>query len=87
MGPSGAGKSTLLDVLAGRKDPKNVTGTIYLNGKSGQNVKFVSTYVMQDDALMGKFNHMTLMPRSNFVNNSLKLFYTFPLSLTNIHDR
>ncbi|CAG8629259.1 2305_t:CDS:2 [Paraglomus brasilianum] len=53
MGPSGAGKSTLLDVLAGRKDPKNVTGTIYLNGKSGENVKFVSTYVMQDDALMG----------------------------------
>lgn len=53
MGPSGAGKSTLLDVLAGRKDPKNVGGTIYLNGKSDQNVKFVSTYVMQDDALMG----------------------------------
>ena len=56
MGPSGAGKSTLLDVLAGRKDPKNVTGTICLNGKSGENVKFVSTYVMQDDALMGELN-------------------------------
>jgi len=56
MGPSGAGKSTILDVLAGRKDPKNVTGTIWLNGQSGENVKFVSTYVMQDDALMGELN-------------------------------
>jgi len=55
MGPSGAGKSTILDVLAGRKDPKNVTGTIWLNGQSGENVKFVSTYVMQDDALMGEW--------------------------------
>ncbi|CAG8487417.1 8826_t:CDS:2 [Ambispora leptoticha] len=52
MGPSGAGKSTLLDVLAGRKNPKLTTGEIYLNGKPGQ-VKYVSTYVMQEDALMG----------------------------------
>ncbi|GBC04923.1 hypothetical protein RclHR1_05950007 [Rhizophagus clarus] len=52
MGPSGAGKSTFLDLLAGRKDPKNVSGTVYLNGRPG-NVKYVSTYVMQDDALMG----------------------------------
>jgi ABC-type multidrug transport system ATPase subunit len=52
MGPSGAGKSTFLDLLAGRKDPKNVTGTVYLNGRPGD-VKYVSTYVMQDDALMG----------------------------------
>jgi ATP-binding cassette, subfamily G (WHITE), member 2 len=52
MGPSGAGKSTFLDLLAGRKDPKNISGEIYLNGKPGD-VKYVSTYVMQDDALMG----------------------------------
>ncbi|RIA93968.1 ABC transporter [Glomus cerebriforme] len=52
MGPSGAGKSTFLDLLAGRKDPKNVSGTVFLNGKPGD-VKYVSTYVMQDDALMG----------------------------------
>nr|CAG8470958.1 13616_t:CDS:2 [Entrophospora candida] len=52
MGPSGAGKSTFLDLLAGRKNPSLVTGQMYLNGKPG-NVKYVSTYVMQDDALMG----------------------------------
>ncbi|CAG8650269.1 6595_t:CDS:2 [Funneliformis caledonium] len=52
MGPSGAGKSSFLDLLAGRKDPKSVTGEIYLNGKPGE-IKYVSTYVMQDDALMG----------------------------------
>ncbi|CAG8751419.1 24885_t:CDS:2, partial [Racocetra persica] len=52
MGPSGAGKSTLLDVLAGRKDPKMVSGQILLNGAPGD-IKYVSQYVMQDDALMG----------------------------------
>ncbi|CAG8596605.1 3958_t:CDS:2, partial [Racocetra fulgida] len=46
------GKSTLLDVLAGRKDPKMVSGQILLNGAPGD-IKFVSQYVMQDDALMG----------------------------------
>ncbi|KAG9293832.1 hypothetical protein G9A89_019170 [Geosiphon pyriformis] len=53
MGPSGAGKSTLLDLLAGRKDPKLVSGQILLNGRPGY-VKYVSTYVMQDDALMAQ---------------------------------
>ncbi|CAG8488487.1 3337_t:CDS:2, partial [Scutellospora calospora] len=52
MGPSGAGKSTLLDLLAGRKDPKMMSGEILLNGGAGE-VKYVSQYVMQDDALMG----------------------------------
>ncbi|CAI2169225.1 14554_t:CDS:2 [Funneliformis geosporum] len=52
MGPSGAGKSSFLDLLAGRKDPKSISGEIYLNGKPGE-IKYVSTYVMQDDALMG----------------------------------
>ncbi|RIB12474.1 P-loop containing nucleoside triphosphate hydrolase protein [Gigaspora rosea] len=52
MGPSGAGKSTLLDILAGRKDQKMVSGQILLNGAPGE-VKHVSQYVMQDDALMG----------------------------------
>ncbi|CAG8435922.1 8602_t:CDS:2 [Ambispora gerdemannii] len=51
LGPSGAGKSTLLDLLAGRKDHKNVSGQIYLNGRPGQ-IKYVSTYVMQEDAIM-----------------------------------
>jgi ATP-binding cassette subfamily G (WHITE) protein 2 len=54
MGPFGAGKSTFLDLLAGRKDPKYVSGTVYLNGKPGD-VKYVSTYVIQDDSLMGMF--------------------------------
>ncbi|CAG8492709.1 17935_t:CDS:2 [Acaulospora morrowiae] len=52
MGPSGAGKSSFLDLLAGRKDPKAVSGEILLNGQPGV-IKYVSTYVMQDDALMG----------------------------------
>ncbi|CAB5150118.1 P-loop containing nucleoside triphosphate hydrolase protein [Rhizophagus irregularis] len=52
MGPLGAGKSTFLDMLAGRKDPKNVSGIVYLNGRPGD-VKCVSTYVTQDDSLMG----------------------------------
>ncbi|CAG8478565.1 1426_t:CDS:10 [Diversispora eburnea] len=46
------GKSSFLDLLAGRKDPKFVSGETYLNGQPGQ-IKYVSTYVMQDDALMG----------------------------------
>jgi Fe-S cluster assembly ATPase SufC len=54
MGPLGAGKSTFLDMLAGRKDPKNVSGIVYLNGRPGD-VKCVSTYVTQDDTLMGMF--------------------------------
>lgn len=52
MGPSGAGKSSFLDLLAGRKDPRAVSGEILLNGQPGE-IKYVSTYVMQDDALMG----------------------------------
>ncbi len=52
MGPSGAGKSSFLDLLAGHKDPKSVSDEIYLNGKPGE-IKYVLTYVMQDDALMG----------------------------------
>lgn len=52
IGPSGAGKSTLLDTLSGRKDSKNMTGAILLNGREDR-IKYVSAYVMQDDALLG----------------------------------
>ncbi|CAG8489832.1 12693_t:CDS:2 [Acaulospora colombiana] len=62
MGPSGAGKSSFLDLLAGRKDPRSVTGEILLNGRPGE-IKYVSTYVMQDDALMG--NEGVLSVREN----------------------
>ncbi|CAI2730458.1 unnamed protein product [Schistosoma spindalis] len=33
IGPTGCGKSTLLDVLAGRKNPSQLTGYVLLNGK------------------------------------------------------
>ncbi|CAG8441913.1 14201_t:CDS:2 [Acaulospora colombiana] len=48
-----AGKSSLLDLLAGHKDPKLVSGEILLNGRPGE-IKYASTYVMQDDALMAE---------------------------------
>ena len=53
MGPSGAGKSTLLNCLAGRISGKNVTGTIMVNGRKVDPVKFRRriAYVMQEDSL------------------------------------
>ncbi|CAH8524416.1 unnamed protein product [Schistosoma turkestanicum] len=33
IGPTGSGKSTLLDVLAGRKNPSQLTGYVLLNGQ------------------------------------------------------
>lgn len=52
MGPSGAGKSTLLDILAGRKTSSK--GRVALNGtKEGFDIRQMSSYVEQDDALLG----------------------------------
>lgn len=50
------GKSTLLDVLAGRKNPKKVEGTILLDGKpvDRKSMKDMSGYVQQEDLVMGK---------------------------------
>ncbi|RHZ87767.1 hypothetical protein Glove_30g36 [Diversispora epigaea] len=88
MGPSGAGKSSFLDLLAGRKDPKFVSGETYLNGQPGQ-IKYVSTYVMQDDALMGVLtirenirfaadlcfpSHFTQSDRESYVQNIIEDF-------------
>lgn len=78
MGPSGAGKSTFLDLLAGRKDPALVSGQMYLNGKPGS-IKYVSTYVMQDDALMGV---LTVRENIQFAAD-----LCFPASFTNEERR
>ncbi|KDN36243.1 P-loop containing nucleoside triphosphate hydrolase protein [Tilletiaria anomala UBC 951] len=52
MGPSGAGKSTLLDILAGRK--ASTTGNIAIDRDGGvKEIVRVSSYVEQDDALLG----------------------------------
>ncbi|XP_005109370.3 broad substrate specificity ATP-binding cassette transporter ABCG2 [Aplysia californica] len=62
LGPTGSGKSSLLDVLAGRKEPKGLTGTILLDGlPPPQNFKCMVGYVVQDDVVMG-----TLTIRENF---------------------
>lgn len=48
MGASGAGKSTLLDVMAQRIPPKDVEGSILMNGRPvGQDFMRISGYVMQ----------------------------------------
>ncbi|KAL7064850.1 hypothetical protein AAHC03_05417 [Spirometra sp. Aus1] len=54
MGPTGCGKSSLLDVLAGRKDPKYLSGEVLVDGvPQPKNFKCISGYVVQDDILMG----------------------------------
>ncbi|KAH9519784.1 ATP-binding cassette sub- G member 2 [Bulinus truncatus] len=62
LGPTGSGKSSLLDVLAGRKDPKGLEGTLLLDGlPTPDNFKCLVGYVVQDDVVMG-----TLTVRENF---------------------
>ena len=58
MGPSGSGKTTFLDTLAGRIPKQNgLTGEILINGKKKpKNFKGLSSYVMQDDALIGSLS-------------------------------
>ena len=53
MGSSGAGKTTLLDVLAGRKNTGEVSGSIAVNGKPKQDHTFrhIMGYVEQFDTL------------------------------------
>ncbi|KAH9519810.1 ATP-binding cassette sub- G member 2 [Bulinus truncatus] len=62
LGPTGSGKSSLLDVLAGRKDPNGLSGTLLLDGSpTPDNFKCLVGYVVQDDIVMG-----TLTVRENF---------------------
>ncbi|XP_075421669.1 broad substrate specificity ATP-binding cassette transporter ABCG2 isoform X2 [Ascaphus truei] len=61
LGPTGSGKSSLLDVLAARKDPRGLYGTVLVDGKpQPANFKCTSGYVVQDDVVMG-----TLTVREN----------------------
>lgn len=57
MGPSGSGKTTLLDALAHRVAAANAatTGSILVNGHkiSLQQIRHLSSYVEQEDALIG----------------------------------
>nr|CDS31557.1 ATP binding cassette sub family G [Hymenolepis microstoma] len=54
MGPTGCGKSSLLDVLAGRKQPRYLTGEVLIDGHpQPKHFKCISGYVVQDDILMG----------------------------------
>ncbi|KAJ3677327.1 hypothetical protein LUZ60_003051 [Juncus effusus] len=54
LGPSGSGKSTLIDALANRIEHNSLHGTITINGEKTikkNNLKAISSYVMQDDLL------------------------------------
>jgi ABC-type multidrug transport system ATPase subunit len=57
MRPSGSGKTTLLNVLAHRDATSNATveSSMFLNGKktSLRDFRRISSYVEQDDALVG----------------------------------
>jgi ABC-type multidrug transport system ATPase subunit len=53
IGASGAGKSTFLDVIAGRKSSMQMSGNVYVNGRSDAKIKQVSKYCTQEDALFG----------------------------------
>lgn len=64
MGPSGSGKTTLLNVLARRPAAAkaSVTGSVSLDGKemNTASVREVSTYVEQEDALIGRFRYSSI---------------------------
>lgn len=54
MGPTGSGKSSLLDILAGRKDPKGLSGLLLVDGlPPPDDFKRISGYVVQNDIIMG----------------------------------
>ncbi|XP_077867359.1 broad substrate specificity ATP-binding cassette transporter ABCG2-like [Saccoglossus kowalevskii] len=61
LGPTGSGKTSLLDILAGRKDPRGLSGQVLIDGqRQPLNFKCMSGYVVQDDVVMG-----TLTVREN----------------------
>ncbi|TMW64522.1 hypothetical protein Poli38472_011402 [Pythium oligandrum] len=79
MGPSGSGKTTLLDILADRVGSGNVEGTIEINGSRRLSKYFraVTSYVAQDDSLMGSFSVLETLQMAaklslpSSVNNSM----------------
>ncbi|ELU05928.1 hypothetical protein CAPTEDRAFT_106482 [Capitella teleta] len=63
LGPTGSGKSSLLDLIAGRKDPRGVKGTLLVDGlPQPKNFKCMTGYVVQDDIVTG-----TLTVRENLM--------------------
>lgn len=53
----------MLDVLAGRKEPKGLSGSVLVDGRrQPKNFKCMTGYVVQDDVVMG-----TLTVRENFM--------------------
>jgi ABC-type multidrug transport system ATPase subunit len=67
MGPSGSGKTTLLNTLAHRAAAAGATthGDILTNGQviNWQNLRHLSAYVEQEDALIGS---LTVRETMNF---------------------
>lgn len=54
MGPSGAGKTTLLDILANRTKVGQVTGNVYVNGRTCSKEEYIQLigYVDQEDTMI-----------------------------------
>ncbi|XP_013372952.1 PREDICTED: ATP-binding cassette sub-family G member 2-like isoform X2 [Chinchilla lanigera] len=53
MGPTAGGKSVLLDVLAGRKDPRGLSGDVLIDGEPPPaDFKCNSGYVVKDDVVL-----------------------------------
>lgn len=78
MGPSGSGKTTLLNVLANRRAASRAVmrGTISINGveASTKTLRGVSSYVEQEDALIGS---LTVRETLDFAARlSLSRYYT-----------
>ncbi|KAK2168128.1 hypothetical protein LSH36_20g08005 [Paralvinella palmiformis] len=54
LGPTGSGKTSLLDILAGRKDPRGLSGQVLVDGaQQPNNYKCLAGYVIQDDIVVG----------------------------------
>lgn len=68
----------MLDVLAGRKEPTGLSGTVLVDGKhQPKNFKCMTGYVVQDDVVMG-----TLTVRENFMfSANLRLSSDIPQSV------
>ncbi|KAJ3272437.1 hypothetical protein HDV01_005506 [Terramyces sp. JEL0728] len=67
LGASGAGKSSFLNTLAGRNPSAQVTGQVYINGRTDISMKHASRYCTQEEALFGNLTvYETLMYAADF---------------------